>query len=136
MSGLTRRTVVAAFGCTVASGPLMAKTATLNGTVSYRERIAMPPDAMVSVQLLDVSLADAPAKVLAQTRLQARGQVPVPFRLRYDEARIQPGHRYALRASITVAGKLWFTTTTHHAVFADGATDTNVLVQRVAASAG
>jgi uncharacterized lipoprotein YbaY len=34
---------------------------TLNGTVSYRERIALPPSAVARSSLVDVSLADAPA---------------------------------------------------------------------------
>lgn len=34
---------------------------TITGTVAYRERIALPPNAVVTVTLEDVSLADAPS---------------------------------------------------------------------------
>ena len=36
----------------------------VSGTVNYRERMALPPDAVVEVQLLDVSRQDAPATIV------------------------------------------------------------------------
>ncbi len=43
--------------------------ASFDGEVFYRERIALPPSARLSVSLEDVSLADAPSVQLAsQTR--------------------------------------------------------------------
>lgn len=46
--------------------PTPASRATVTGTVTYRERIALPPGATVTVRLQDVSRADAPAEVLAE----------------------------------------------------------------------
>ena len=46
-----------------------ASMKTITGTVAYRERIALPPNAVVSVALEDVSLADAPAKAVSYTHL-------------------------------------------------------------------
>ncbi len=46
-----------------------AGTSSVTGTVSYRLRIALPPAAIIEVQLLDVSLADAPDKTLAEEKL-------------------------------------------------------------------
>ncbi|HAN28766.1 MAG TPA: hypothetical protein DCP75_13790, partial [Haliea salexigens] len=37
----------------------------IEGTVLYRERMMLPPDAQLDIQLEDVSRADAPATVLA-----------------------------------------------------------------------
>ena len=39
----------------------------VSGTVAYRERIALPPNAAIEVKLQDVSLQDAPAKTVAET---------------------------------------------------------------------
>lgn len=73
----------------------------MTGTVSYRERMALPPDALVEIQLSDVSRQDVAATVVAQTVVSPAGrQVPLPFELRYDPARIEPGHSYAVRATI------------------------------------
>ena len=44
----------------------VAQSTMLMGTVNYRERMALPPTATVLVQLVDISLADAPAQVIAE----------------------------------------------------------------------
>jgi len=129
---ITRRIFTAA-SLALAALPLPAVAAprTLAGTVTYRERIALPPGAVVEVSLLDVSLADAPSRSIARTRIAARRQVPIPYRLRFNDAVIQPGRRYALRAEIRVRGQLWFTTTEHHAALVPEASS-EIVVQRVA----
>lgn len=40
----------------------------VTGTINIRQRIALPPDAVLTVTLSDASLADAPARVLSQKR--------------------------------------------------------------------
>ena len=106
----------------------------LTGTVTYRERIALPPNARVEVRLEDVSQADAPADEIAAQTIAANGkQVPIPFELRYSPQNIDSSHRYAVRASITSAdGDLMFTTSMHYAVLTNGAADKGVeiVVQR------
>lgn len=129
---ITRRIFAAApLALAVLPLPALAAPRTLSGTVVYRERIALPPGAVVEVSLLDVSLADAPSRAIARTRIVARRQVPIPYRLRFNDAVIRPGHRYALRAEIRVRGQLWFTTTEHHAALVPGASG-EIIVQRVA----
>jgi para-nitrobenzyl esterase len=79
----------------------------LTGTVTYRQRIALPAGSVVAVQLQDVSHADAPATVLASQTITTTGQqVPIPFALVYDPTVIDPRLTYALRATITINGKL------------------------------
>ncbi|SDY86875.1 YbaY family lipoprotein [Pseudomonas sp. NFIX28] len=97
-----------------------ASKASLDGEVFYLQRIALPPAATLSVSLQDVSLADAPAVVLAEQKGPVKGQVPLPFHLNYDPAQVKPGHRYSVSARIEMAGKLLFTTTEHHGVKLDG----------------
>ncbi len=95
-----------AAGC-AGNAPRPAETGLVTGTVAYRERMALPPDAVVQVQLSDVSLQDVPAQVLADTTLSPGGrQVPLPFELRFDPAKIEPRRRYAVRATIRSEGKL------------------------------
>ncbi|GAA5233163.1 META domain-containing protein [Verticiella sediminum] len=108
---------------------------TLSGNVMYRERIALPPGAVVRVALADVSLADAPARIVAQTDIPTDGRSsPFAYTLRYDPARIDPRMRYALQARIELDGRLLFTNTTHHAAFGPDAS-TDILVQQVSAPA-
>lgn len=102
---------------------------TINGTVTYRARMAIPPESVIEVKLEDVSRADAPAVLIAGTRMTSEGrQVPIPFRLEYDPTKIQSGRRYSMRASIYRANpggdgrtdELLFTTTRAYPIFTDG----------------
>lgn len=115
---------------TLGAGTAMADGAVLTGTVSYRERIMLPPTASVRVQLLDVSLADAPAKVLGEATAEGASP-PYHYTIAYDPGDILPGHRYAVSARITDGDELLFISTTQHAVFSDGPDATDVMVERV-----
>ncbi|WPN31269.1 YbaY family lipoprotein [Pseudomonas sp. P5_109] len=106
-----------------------AKTS-LDGEVFYLQRIALPPTAILSVSLQDISLADAPAKVIDEQRGPVKGQVPLAFHLSYDPLKVEPNHRYSVSARIEVDGKLMFITTENHAVRLDG-TDPQPLKVRV-----
>ncbi len=106
--------------------------ATVTGTVTYRQRIALPPGAVVEVSLLDVSRADAPAVVLDKQEIKPTTQVPIPFTLNYDPAKIDERHSYAVQARILAEGKLMFVNTTRHAVITQGnPTKLEVVVEMV-----
>jgi len=83
--------------------------AQVTGTVNYRERIALPPSAVVIVRLVDVSRADAPAIVLGEQVIRTEGrQVPFAFAIAYDPAQIKPQYTYAVQARIEDRGRLRF----------------------------
>jgi putative lipoprotein len=110
---------------TVAPQPPAMKT--LNGTLSYRLRIAIPPETEATVRLVDVSRADAPATVIAETRFKTGGrQVPLPFRLEYDPARIDPRMHYAVSGELRAGARILFLNTTRHSVLTRGAPSDNV----------
>jgi putative lipoprotein len=88
----------------------------LQGTASYRERIALPPDAVFEAVLEDVSRADAPAEALGRARIDPAGQPPFRFEIRYDDEAVQQGRRYAVRATVTHQGRLLFTSDRAHPV--------------------
>jgi len=90
--------------------PLWADDVTVKGTASYRERMALPPAAVLEATLEDISRADARAEVLGSVRVENPGSPPFHFEIAYDPARIQAKHSYAVRARITVQGRLLFTT--------------------------
>ena len=100
--------------------PSSEPKASLDGEVFYLQRIALPPTATLSVSLQDVSLADAPARVIDEQKGPVQGQVPLKFHLSYDPLQVEPGHRYSVSARIENDGKLLFITTEHHAVQLDG----------------
>ncbi|NJO55175.1 MAG: hypothetical protein HC834_01185 [Rhodospirillales bacterium] len=86
----------------------MTEPSTVTGTITYRERIALPPEARLIVRLQDVSRADAKAELIAERVYDPAGQVPISYKLRFDSARIDPRFTYAVSARIEVGGKLWF----------------------------
>ncbi|EPS3400055.1 YbaY family lipoprotein [Vibrio vulnificus] len=105
---------------------------TISGTVFYRERIALPEDAAVTLVLEDVSLADAPAKVIAKHKFVTNGkQVPLSFDLAYDSKKIIANHRYNVRARIEVNGRLRFISDTIVPVITDEANTHNVEIMVV-----
>ncbi|WP_085715713.1 YbaY family lipoprotein [Pseudomonas sp. B28(2017)] len=112
--------IAAAVLLTACQHPTPAPKASLNGEVFYLQRIALPPTAILSVSLQDISLADAPAKVIDEQRGPVISQVPLPFKLSYDPLQVEPNHRYSINARIEVDGKLLFITTENHAVRLDG----------------
>ena len=105
----------------------------LSGSVTYRERMALPQDTTLMVELLDVSKQDVQAVRLAQLSLPVGSrQVPLAFELPFYPGDVQPAHRYTLRATLTRGGELLFTTTTHAPVLTHGAGKAAQLVlQRV-----
>ena len=112
--------------------PAPTASAVLTGTVTYLQRSALPPTAVVEVTLADVSRADAPAAVIATQQIETNGkQVPFPYELTYDPAKIDPRFTYAVRARITDGGKLLFTSTQRYAVLTNGAplTGVEIIVQ-------
>jgi len=110
-----------------------APSMSVTGVVTYRERIALPPNAVVQVSLRDISLADAPAVVLGeQTIITGGNQVPIPFAIAYDPAAIDPRFTYAVSARITVDGQLLFTSMTTMLVITHGhPTHVEIVVQHV-----
>jgi uncharacterized lipoprotein YbaY/heat shock protein HslJ len=94
----------------------MAWAGTLQGTATYRERIALPAAAVFEAELQDVSKADAPAVVLGRARLDPARQPPFRFEIAYDDAAVQANRRYTVRATVRHQGRLWFTTDTHYPV--------------------
>jgi putative lipoprotein len=116
----------------------VAAVTSITGTVTYRQRIALPPGSVVRVRLEDGSRADAPAVTLAESEIVTTGeQVPIPFALEPGEDVPEPRRRrYALRAAIEVDGELRFTTATHHPLEGDGPAEAiELVVEPVLASA-
>jgi len=88
-------------------------SATVEGRATYLERIAPPPGARLSVQLVDAQLADTPAAVIASQEFTDLQGPPYAFSLTYDPAKLRPNGQYGLHAGLRDAqGKLWFVTDT------------------------
>jgi heat shock protein HslJ/uncharacterized lipoprotein YbaY len=73
----------------------------VSGSLTYRERIALPPDAMAVTELREGS----DGAVLAESRQPLGGrQVPIPFELTLPRQALGPG-AHAVRGAIFVGGR-------------------------------
>jgi uncharacterized lipoprotein YbaY len=122
--------LAAAYGC---SPPMAA----VSGTVTYRERIALTPDAVLEVELVDVSRADAPAEVFGRQVIESPGQVPISFAIEYDPAGIQDSHTYAVQARIREDEQLrWTSTEAYLVITRDHPTHVDIVLRAVGGESG
>lgn len=78
----------------------------IRGTVTYLARIALPPDAILTIRIEDATRADARARVLAEQRYELAGaQVPIPFSATVDRDLAGPRARLVVSARIDAGGK-------------------------------
>ena len=96
----------------------------VSGTVAYRERLALTPDATLVVELRDVSYADGPAALIARQTISGPGQVPIKFKVEYNREDIDSRKRYAISAKIIESdGRLAFINDTAYEVITHGNPD-------------
>jgi uncharacterized lipoprotein YbaY len=126
----------AATGDTVASSSDgMAGMASVTGTVTYLQRMALPPDAMIEVSIHNKQLADAPPEMtlLGMTAFTADGnQVPLPFTVVYSPEDVREGDMYSIGATIRDgSGNLMFVSDTMIPVITRGnpTADVEILVR-------
>ena len=96
----------------------------VSGTVAYRERLALTPDATLVVELRDVSYADGPAALIARQTISGPGQVPIKFKVDYNREDIDSRNSYAISAKIIESdGRLAFINDTAYEVITRGNPD-------------
>jgi putative lipoprotein len=103
------------------SAQTTAAQPSVSGTIVYRERMALPPDAAIEVKLQDVSGTGGTANTIAESVFATGGkQVPISFQLSYNPSDINPAHKYQVQANIRVHGKLLFTGVIPYLVITQG----------------
>lgn len=109
-----------------------ATSPVITGTVSYLQRIALPDNAVVLVELLDISRADAPSVTLASQQIITNGrQVPLPFTLSYDADSIAENATISVSARVLIDGELAWISDTVTAVITNGVMHADVLLVQV-----
>jgi putative lipoprotein len=94
-------------------GMAQAQTiASVTGTLTHTARIALPDNAIVTIQIAEIG-ANGNNRVIAEQRFSTGGrQVPFSFALPYDTALIDANRAYTLQANISVNGQVTFTPVT------------------------
>lgn len=76
----------------------------ITGKVTYPGAAKIDGNVQVEVELRDVSLMDAPSKLIASTKISNPKTFPISYKLSYNPSDIKPGLTYAVSARITGAG--------------------------------
>ena len=98
--------------------------ASVRGSVTYRERLALTPGATLIVELRDVSYADASAPLIARQTISGPGQAPIEFEVAYNREDIDSRNRYSVGARIIESdGRLAFVNDTAYDVITHGNPD-------------
>lgn len=87
-----------------------AQQQTIAGTAGYRERMALPDDAVLTVRLVGIVGGDAEGATIAEQVVSPAGQVPIAFELAFDPADIPDGAGSGLTASIATGERILFDT--------------------------
>ena len=115
--------------------PTQSVSSIVTGTVTYREKIALTPDATVTVKLVDISRADAPAVTIGEQVIENPGQVPISFEIEYDPSAIDQRRTYAVQVRIMEGDKLAFINdTTYSVITRDNPTHVDMVLVKVGAA--
>jgi len=98
----------------------VAEMKLIEGTASYRERIAISDSAVLEVGLRDISRADAKAPLIVSVAVKSSGQNPIRFQMMYDDALIDKRGSYAVDAKLIANGRVIFRSTSTHLVLTRG----------------
>ena len=94
-------------GALILPAQSLAEDKTITGEVLYRERNALPPGAVLTVQLIETSPAGEPSAIIGQ-QVIPNPQVPIKFELHFNPLAVRPAATYLLEATISVDHTLWF----------------------------
>lgn len=93
----------------------------VSGTVTYTEPLTLPGDAVVSVQIIDLSTGAA-AEILGEQTIElGDSQIPIPYEVPFNPEDIDEANLYGVTARIETAdGTLLFVNETNALVITDG----------------
>lgn len=119
---------------TAIAGVSMAKAGTVEGNVTYLQRIAVPQGAKLRVELRDVSLMDVESKLISAQEYDLTA-VPADYQLRFLDSEILASNTYSVSARISQDGALLFITDTAYPVLTRGAGErADMIVKPVSSS--
>ena len=112
--------------------------ARVTGMVTSRVRTVLPQDALVQLELADISRVGAPGRTVALREIWTGGrQFPIPFDIPYSSAAIDSDRSYAVQVRVTQGNRLLFKNLTVYMVITNGIkSNLEVVVEPVPGSGG
>ena len=108
-------------------------TASVTGNIVSQENVTLPDGATIQVQIQDVSVADAPAKVMGEQTIDGSGKsLPIPYEVSYDPSDIDDRFSYSMSVRIEDGdGNLIYISDTNTPVITNGNPTENVNINVV-----
>jgi uncharacterized lipoprotein YbaY len=103
----------------------------VSGRVTSVAPLALPDDAVIRVELANITLQDGPATGYAEQTYAPGQQVPVGYRLYYPSIAIAEDGRYAVSAEIRAGDELLATSATQNLVITNGTCNTDIAIEAV-----
>jgi putative lipoprotein len=102
--------------------------AAVTGVITHTHRMILPVGYVVTVQIEDITKADAPGKKIAEQVIKSQGvELPMPFEVVYDPGKINANHTYSVLVKIADSdGKMLYTNNTSVPVITNGNPTHNV----------
>lgn len=108
--------VFVASGATIISTSISSSSkaaeTTLLGHVRYQDKDILPPEAQLTVELIETSKTTPVTKTISQTTISSINMGKVPFTLHYDAQKLDPANNYTILARISAGDTLWFVSET------------------------
>jgi putative lipoprotein len=92
----------------------------VTGTVAFDERVALPPDAVLNVRLVDASNINQKAQVMSSTVVSPLGRPPIAFAVEYERKKIDSARNYTIEADIRQGTDVLFLTGSRYGVLTQG----------------
>jgi copper homeostasis protein (lipoprotein) len=99
---------------------MAVRAETVTGTAAFQQHEALPPTAVFEARVEDISRVRAAAVVIASSRIENPGRPPIAFQIEVDPGKVDARRRYAVRATVTIDGKLVLTTDRVYPVLTHG----------------
>jgi putative lipoprotein len=104
----------------------------VSGTITYRDRVALPANTVVTVQIARVYADRGPEFIAEQTFNTNGAQPPFAYSIAYEPARIDQNASYTVQSTISVGGQVRYSTNTIVPVITRGNPTQNVTMTLVA----
>ena len=121
ISRLPAVVALAALIATTAGCESLGSTSAVTGEVRFARDVTLPEGAVVTVRLVDSSLADAPSVELGRDVIENADRLPVRFRIEYHRDRVSDRNEYSLSADVRRGDDLLYVNDTIHPVLTRGA---------------
>ncbi len=104
----------------------------VSGTITYRDRSALPDNALITVVLADASVSNKPAKIISQIIFPAgQTQAPFQFRLPYTQSQIVNAKRIIVTAEIELDNQLLYTNSNVNEVLTNNKNQVSLVLDHI-----